>query len=509
MKKASLIAVLLSLLIIVSGAFALDLPEIQAAGILYFGTASEYRPFVFRDDYDLTGFDIELVQEIGKRIGVSVNVIDMAFDGLIDSVDVGQVDLIGGAFSVTAARTLEVDFSDPYYENNALIVASSKANLPDSLEIANMTGMKFGVQRGTSFDQWLKTNLAGQGIIDLRSIYTFSDADAAMKALAAGTVDLVMLDQVVYEKSYASGGQYKVVNPEPSTETYAFAAAKGSPLLIAAVNDALASIKADGTLDQLTEKYFVGNFEDEAELTIARPAQEEIIQPAVAAPIPTATPIPPIKQPVDCKNVMVFMSDVSMPDGTKVNPGEKFTKTWQIYNNGSCTWYPGYQVVFISGDYMDGESAVVPVETIPGRTVDVSIELTAPSEPGMYCGYFQLRSPEGVLFGPTMTAKYIVTTDHVTAPAVGADPVITTWQANRYKGGKKFCPTVSWNVRNCVSVDIYVNHKLALRTPYCSGSEQFCPPGKGTFDYGIVGYGANKNTSFVFQYTNTGKNDNN
>ena len=94
-------------------------------------------------------------------------------------------------------------------------------------------------------------------------------------------------------------------------------------------------MNADGSLKALIDKY-TQSAGDEAEITISRPSQVQLVPVIVS---PTATPIPPINQPANCKNVMVFMSDVTYQDGTKVNPGTEFTKTWQIYNNGSCTWY--------------------------------------------------------------------------------------------------------------------------------------------------------------------------
>ena len=115
---------------------------------------------------------------------------------------------------------------------------------------------------------------------------------------------------------------------------------------------------------------------------------------------------------------MVFMSDVSYPDGSRVNPGAEFTKTWQIYNNGSCKWYEGYQIVFVDGDYMSANSVSIPALTIPGRTVDVPMKMKAPHAPGSYTGYYQMRAPDGTFFGPKLTAKIIVTEEQVSAPPV-------------------------------------------------------------------------------------------
>lgn len=467
------------------------------------GTSAEYRPFVYYDYSDsLTGLDIDLINEIGNLEGFSVSTMDIAFDGLIDSVSVGQIDLIGGAYSKTPERETQLIFSDTYYTNAAVIIAAKTGSVPDKLDRENSAGLRIGVQRGSSFDQWLKTNLVAEGILNTQNIFTFSNADAALKALNSGNVDLVMMDSDAYKQTYEKSGNFKVVNDTLANEEYAFAAAPGSEALIAKINDGLAKMKQNGTLQSLIEKYTQGAGE-EAEITISRPSQVQIVPVVVTA---TATPVPPVNQPANCKNVMVFMSDVSYQDGTKVNPGTEFTKTWQIYNNGSCTWYSGYTIEFVDGDYMSANTAVIPAETIPGRTVDVPMKMKAPQAYGTYTGYYQMRAPDGTFFGPKLTAKIIVTDEQVSAPPVGASPVITQWQPNYYKGDNGFCPTIYWTVRNATAIHFSINNKRIYTTYYPSGSVVLCPGnGKGDYVYGIVAEGTKK-VSYVFTYTNTGGN---
>ena len=464
------------------------------------GTTSGYRPFVFYDyDNNLTGLDIDLLNEIGKREGFEVNFIDMAFDGLIDSLSVGQIDLIAGAYSITPERSEKILYSDPYFNNEAIIITAAKSNISGDLGLDQMLNYRFGVQRGSSFDQWIKTNLISNGLISTQNVFTFSTIDSAVKALINGSIDLMMFDSIVFEKTYKNSGNFRIINENIGDEKYAFAAAKESTELIERINQGIASMKSDGSFDELVNKYIDGAG-DEAEVTITRHSQ--ITQtPSV---MPTPTPIPPIDQPANCKNVMVYMSDVSYPDGSKVNPGKKFTKTWQIYNNGSCKWYEGYSIVFTEGDYMSANSVPIPALTIPGRTVDVPMEMIAPQAPGLYVGYYQLRAPDGTFFGPKLTAKIIVTDETVAEPPVGAPPVITQWQPNYYKGDNGFCPTVYWTVRDAQAIHFSINQKRIYTTTRPSGSIVICPGGgAGDYVYGIVAEGTKK-VSYVFTYTNTG-----
>jgi len=100
-------------------------------------------------------------------------------------------------------------------------------------------------------------------------------------------------------------------------------------------------------------------------------------------------------------NRLTFLKDVSHPDGTDLQPGEEFTKTWRLKNAGSCPWTPGYMLVFDRGDAMGGPASVqlTKEDVPPGESVDVSVDLAAPDETGTYQGYWKVRSDSGEVFG--------------------------------------------------------------------------------------------------------------
>lgn len=94
-----------------------------------------------------------------------------------------------------------------------------------------------------------------------------------------------------------------------------------------------------------------------------------------------------------------FVTDVTIPDGTTLSPNESFTKTWRLKNTGTCSWTPSYSIVFSSGDAMDGPATQALVGNVnPGQTVDISVNLKAPSSNGNYKGFWKLRNAAGVLF---------------------------------------------------------------------------------------------------------------
>lgn len=93
--------------------------------------------------------------------------------------------------------------------------------------------------------------------------------------------------------------------------------------------------------------------------------------------------------------------DVTIPDDTVFDPGDTFTKTWKLTNAGTCTWTSDYEIVFSSGDAMDGPAAKqLTAGTVPpGGSVEISVDLTAPSTAGTYQGFWKLRNADGVVFG--------------------------------------------------------------------------------------------------------------
>jgi len=122
--------------------------------------------------------------------------------------------------------------------------------------------------------------------------------------------------------------------------------------------------------------------------------------------IPTSTPIPATNTPLPTATAVTycdwvsFVKDVTIPDGSILEPNENFSKTWRLKNRGTCAWTSDYTLVFTSGTQMGGTTAVrLPGYVAPGQTVDVSVPLTAPDKKGEYVGYWMLRNASGTLFG--------------------------------------------------------------------------------------------------------------
>lgn len=130
------------------------------------------------------------------------------------------------------------------------------------------------------------------------------------------------------------------------------------------------------------------------------PASPPTSVPTTVPPSPTFTYTPTVTSTeIPCDRAS-FIKDVNYPDGTEVDTGSAFTKTWRLRNTGTCTWTSGYSIVFDSGDSMGGPASkqLTAGTVAPGQTIDVSMNLTAPGSTGTYRGVYRLRNSNNVLF---------------------------------------------------------------------------------------------------------------
>lgn len=175
-----------------------------------------------------------------------------------------------------------------------------------------------------------------------------------------------------------------------------------------------------------------GSIFTQAALTITAAASTEE-QPATI-PAETSTPLPTsaiatATQAAAVTNTPIcnqasFVSDVSIPDNANITVDKGFTKTWRLRNVGTCTWTSGYQIIFDSGDQMNGPSSqqLTNGTVAPGQTVDVSVDLKAPGSPGTYKGNWKLKDAGGVIFalstGPFWVQIKAVAADEADWPTI-------------------------------------------------------------------------------------------
>jgi len=155
---------------------------------------------------------------------------------------------------------------------------------------------------------------------------------------------------------------------------------------------------------------------------------------AVVLPSPTVTQV--------CDQAS-FVADVTIPDGSVLQAGEVFVKTWRIRNSGTCTWTADYALVLDAGDGMNGPAAQkIGVSVAPGQTVDISVTLKAPGQPGSYRGYWKMRNASGVLFGIGRNPDRVFVDIQVIAvtPASGTYDFTANYCAAEWTGNGKALP---------------------------------------------------------------------
>ena len=165
---------------------------------------------------------------------------------------------------------------------------------------------------------------------------------------------------------------------------------------------------------------------------------------------------------------VVFGSDVTVPDGTVFAPNAFFTKTWRIINGGTVTWTPAFSLVFQSGNQLGGPNSVpLTADVAPGGSIDISVNMVAPAEPGRYYSNWMMSDPRGTLFGLDPEAKFPIYVD-ITVSASGtalvtATPTLGTPLATVTGTPATPTPTVASLFSN---VNLSVDNSAANTCPY-------------------------------------------
>jgi uncharacterized protein YkwD len=162
-------------------------------------------------------------------------------------------------------------------------------------------------------------------------------------------------------------------------------------------------------------------------VTATLPPTKQSFVPATLSPTPAVivSPTIAITAPANCKDGAVLLRDVTIQDNTPVKPNEKFTKTWEFQNTGTCPWI-NYKLVFAAGDQMGAPLSAPITDTVSNGKAQVSVELTAPASNGTYTGYFTLHNSDDkiVMIGveKTFWVKIVVGSGAIVPTASGASP---------------------------------------------------------------------------------------
>jgi len=226
-----------------------SLEAVKASGKLRIGTEGTYAPFTYHDaSGKLTGFDVEITEEVAKRLGVEPEFFETQWDGIFAGMDAKRFDVIFNEVSINEDRKVKYDFSEPYIVSKAVLIVSEDNN--DIKTFADLKGKKAG--------QSLTSNLSDIARKNGAEIVATDGFNQAMDLLTSGRIDATVNDGLSYLdlKKQKPDVKIKVVDEIPEGSQSAAVFLKGNDELVKAVSDAIVEMKSDGTYLKISEKYF-------------------------------------------------------------------------------------------------------------------------------------------------------------------------------------------------------------------------------------------------------------
>ncbi|HEX5630741.1 MAG TPA: ABC transporter substrate-binding protein [Acidimicrobiia bacterium] len=225
----------------------------KTPGVLTVGSDIPYPPFEdFDTDGNEIGFDIELIEEIAERLGLTVEWVDTDFDTIFTQLATGAFDVVASATTITPERQAQVSFTDPYYKSQQSLTVNTTAN-PDITGVDALgAGDVVGVQTGTTGADWAATNLAPNGV-EVREFPLIGDA---YNALEAGQVVGIINDEPSAVAEIANREGLEIVAVIDTGENYGFGVDPNRPALLTAIAGAFADMLEDGTYQEIYDRWF-------------------------------------------------------------------------------------------------------------------------------------------------------------------------------------------------------------------------------------------------------------
>ena len=233
------------------------LGTIKERGKLVVGTSADYPPYESVDEAgNFVGFDLDLIREVGKRMGVDVEIKDTAFDALIAAVQEKKVDVVIAAMQASPEREEKVDFSAPYhYQKDAFLVAAdSPIVLNKALDAA---GHSIGVQTGTIQEKWTLDNLVPAGTKE-DQIFRYERVDQGALDVKAGRVEILFINaDPAAELANELGIKVGLVTDETVIGGQSIALPKGETALKAEIDRIVGELDKDGSIKKLQEQWSI------------------------------------------------------------------------------------------------------------------------------------------------------------------------------------------------------------------------------------------------------------
>ena len=214
---------------------------------LTMGTNAAFPPYEMVDENNnIIGIDAEIAAAVADKLGMELEIKDMAFDSLITAVSSGAIDVVLAGMTVTPERAEAVNFSDSYATGIQVVIVAEGSAIAT---IDDLAGKKIGVQSGTTGDIYCAGDYGEDAVA------RYDNGALAVQALQNGQVDCVVIDNEPAKAFVEANEGLKILETEYITENYAAAIAKENVELLEKFNTALAELKAEGKIDEIVGKY--------------------------------------------------------------------------------------------------------------------------------------------------------------------------------------------------------------------------------------------------------------
>ncbi len=219
------------------------------------GTAPGFPPFEMKDGEELVGFDIDLLEAVVAETAYELTEWqEFGFDSLSPALQNDKIDVIAAAMTINDDRDETIDFTDPYYDaNQAILVASGSGVAAESM--ADLEGNVLGAQKGTTGESTVESELVEPGLVAEGDYNSYGNYVLAVEDLVNGNIDAIVLDTPVAD-SFVAERDVEVAFTYETGEQYGFGIRDGAGDLQSALNDGLATVKENGTYDDIVADWF-------------------------------------------------------------------------------------------------------------------------------------------------------------------------------------------------------------------------------------------------------------
>lgn len=217
-----------------------------AGGKLVMATNAEFPPYEFHDGGNIVGIDAEIAAAVAGKLGMELQIEDMAFDSIIPAVTSGKADVALAGMTVTEDRKANVDFTDTYAKAAQVIIVKEDSAVTGP---SDLKGKKVGVQQGTTGDIYVTDELGEE------SVERYNKGFEAVEALKQDKIDAIVIDREPANVFVSENEGLKILDEAYTEEEYAIAVKKGNTELLDQVNGALKELKDSGELQKIVDKY--------------------------------------------------------------------------------------------------------------------------------------------------------------------------------------------------------------------------------------------------------------